>query len=105
MRLDSYSFYFLLKSAGVSSIFWSSSTSFRLSSFLLQSKKGSLGTYAKEFARNSVEYPDRFGYLWKAAAEISQEICEAVLGMMLGFLPLQRKRLFQNRNEPETAKN
>ena len=39
------------------------------------------GLKAKEFTRNSAEYPDRFGYLWKAAAVISLEICVAVLGM------------------------
>jgi hypothetical protein len=62
------------------------------------------GLKAKEFTRNLAEYPDRYGYLWKAAAIISTEICEAVLGMAASLSNFAKEKTRQNRNEPETAK-
>ena len=62
------------------------------------------GLKAKEFTRNLAEYPDRYSYLWKAAAIISTEICEAVLGMAAGLSNFAKEKTRQNRNEPETAK-
>ena len=59
---------------------------------------------AKEFTRNLAEYPDRCGYLWKAAATISTEICEAVLGMAASLSNFAKEKTRQNRNEPVTAK-
>ena len=62
------------------------------------------GLKAKEFTRNLVEYPDRYSYLWKAAAIISTEICEAVLGMAASLSNFAKEKTRQNHNEPETAK-
>ena len=62
------------------------------------------GLKAKEFTRNLAEYPDRCSYLWKAAAIISTEICEAVLGMAASLSKFAKEKTRQNRNEPETAK-
>ena len=60
------------------------------------------GLKAKEFTRNLAEYPDRYGYLWKAAAIISTKICEAVLGMAASLSNFAKEKTRQNRNEPKS---
>jgi len=55
------------------------------------------GPKAKEFTRNSAEYPDRFGYLWKAAAEFRRKYALAVLGMAASLSNFAKEKTRRNR--------